>query len=118
MLGTENLKKCVKFGIDMGEALDVSLADGNFNLADASNFFKPMMEVPSVVAAGKLALPELKDMDAVEAKDLVDYVTTDLHIANAHAEEVIEKALKVAASLYEIYLSVKAAKAAPAVAQA
>lgn len=116
MLGTDNLKKCVKFGIEIGEAVDASLADGHFSIADASNFFKPMMEVPSVVAAGKLAMPELKDLDAAEAKELVDYVTTELNIANDKAEAVIEKSLKVAAALYEIYLSVKESKTVAVVA--
>jgi hypothetical protein len=112
-LGIENLKKAVKFGIDMGEALDASMADGKFDLTDSANFFRPLMELPSVVAAGKLALPEFKDMDALEAKELSDYVATELNITNDKVEMVIEKSFAVVVAMYEIYTSVKSVKALP-----
>lgn len=117
MLGIEHLKVCVKFGIDLGEAFDTALANGKLELTDATAFFKPLMEISTAMAAGKLALPELKDMDSTEAAQLSAYVGTELNIGNDKVEEVIKKSFAVVMSMLEIYETMKAVKApvAPAV---
>lgn len=108
-LGIDNLKVCVKFGIDLGEAVDASLP-GGLTVADVPNFFKPLMEISSAITAAKQVPAELKDLDTEEAAELSAYVTTELHIADAKVEEVIKKSFAVVVSVLEIVEVMKAAK--------
>lgn len=110
-LGIDHLKVVVKFGVDLGGAIDEALKDGKVTIADAGDFYAPLMEIPGVSAALSSVVPEFKDLDSAELGELTTYAVGELHIAEAHVLEVIEASLEAAVSIYKLVGKIKAVKA-------
>lgn len=102
MLGIENLKKAVKFGIDLGEQFDKALADNKFQWTDSFGFFDELIQVPGLIKDGKVIVAELKDLDTVEKDELIVFIQEEFDIENDKAEAEIEAALKTVAGILEL----------------
>jgi hypothetical protein len=109
MLGIENLKKAVKFAIDLGEQFATSLADG-FQWTDSFSFVDELIQVPGLLKSGKDVVAELKDLDATERQELYDYIKEEFDIADDKVEDVVEQALATAVSVLLLVDKVKALK--------
>lgn len=101
-LGIDALKLAVKFGCDFGEAMEVSLADGKLGIEDAGAFLTVFMQDASGFAKYGLIPAQLKDMDAVEAAELVQYAKDELKLAHEGIEMKIEKCLEAAVVMLQL----------------
>jgi len=105
--GIKETKEVVKFGVELGEAVDRAMSDDKMEVADLVHL------VPAFTAAGpafsdiSLVPKEMKDMDEAESKELMDYVESELDIENDQVEEVIEKSLRAVLALHDVYLAVR-----------
>lgn len=110
--GLKETKEAVAFGIALGEAVDVSLADdGKIGLNDAMNFYNAILKAGDAFADIGLVPKELGDLDAAERQELQDYVEAEFDIANDKLEEAIECALKTVLQVYELVDCFKKLKA-------
>lgn len=98
--GIKELKEVVKFIIELGEAIDLALADKKFEVAEISLLIAPLMQVgPAFEGLDKLG-DEIKDLSEVEAAELVAYVKEELDITSDKVEFMIEKALELGVMIY------------------
>lgn len=105
--GIGQIKNVLGFAIALGEAVDESLADGKISIADAMNFFNALKAAgPAFQNFDKLSA-ELKDLEESERADLVAWVNSEFHIADASAEHVIESALELVSKIYLFIESLK-----------
>jgi hypothetical protein len=95
MVGIENLKKAIKFGIDLGNQIEESGKDG-YNWKDITSFFDELFQIPALISNGNAIKEEFKDLDAVEKQELVEYFTDLFDLDNDKAEAIIEKSLDIA----------------------
>jgi hypothetical protein len=109
--GLKETKEAVAFGIALGEAVDVSLADGKIGLDDAMNFYNAVLKAGDAFSDIGLVAKELGDLDAAERQELQDFVEAEFDIANDKLEEVIECALETVLQVYELVEKFKGMKA-------
>ena len=107
--GTKELKELLDLvltGVEI--AVDAS-KDGHVGVEDLGLLLKlaPVVQ-PAIDGIGEIPA-ELADLSAEEAADVVAYVMGKLAIDDAKARLVIEKALEVLISTYELIKAVKAA---------
>lgn len=70
-VGVENLKVCIKETKDIVESLGVVFEDGKISLADLVKVPALFRATNSLVKAAQAVAPEIKDIDAAEAQELV-----------------------------------------------
>ena len=108
----EDLKKVLKFGIELGESLEMALDDGKLGVEDFATLIKPLMGAPSAMSSIKAAVEEIKHLDAVKMDELQKYVEQELDLKNDKIEAVIEKSVKAVEMLFELVELFKAPKQA------
>lgn len=107
MLGIDNLKAIVNFGIK-AEQIGVDLFSGGSFHADKLSELLPLYTAALPAFAGvNQVVPELKDLDATEAADLVSMVVT-LGVLSEHAADTIQKAITTAFNAYQLFQAIKA----------
>lgn len=99
LLGIENLKKAVKFGIDLGEQIESSGKDG-WSWTDAFSFFDEVMQVPGLISKGDEIAEEFKDLVEAEHDELIEYVKAEFNIDDKKAEGRIESAVNIFLAIY------------------
>jgi hypothetical protein len=104
-LGIENLKKLVKFPLDLTKQIANSTSDG-WQITDLFAFVDELAAIPGIVKSWK----ELKDLDGDERKMLYDFVVTEFDIPNDKVELFVENALLNVVSLISLYEQFKALK--------
>ncbi len=112
MVGIENLKNFVGFGLKMGNAGGLALADGKIDFSDFNHFLAPMSALPAAVQALDDLKGEITDLDEAERKELHQYVIDEFDIPNDKVERLIEKSLTLAWDLYGLILEIGEARKA------
>jgi len=97
MLGTQNLKEIVDFGLSTGEVI-AGLQDG-VDLKDLGPALSAAKKAPAALKDASLAWDEYCDMDDAEALELENFVVTEFDIPNDKVEEAIERGFKIACEL-------------------
>ena len=98
--GIEETKEMVGFVISLGEGVAKAVEDG-FSLDDIVYFLEALTRAPAAFENMAAIPSELKDLSGEEAQALKDYIAEDFDIPNDKLEDVIERALQLAADLYE-----------------
>ena len=106
-LGIENLKKLIKFPLDLVKQAAESSQDG-WQATDIFQFVDEFNNLPGIVRNWNKAVDELKDLSAEERTSLHDYFKEQFDIPNDQLESFIENALLNAVSLIALYDQFKA----------
>lgn len=101
-LGIENLKKAVKFAIDLGEQFAESAKDG-FTWKDSFSFIDELLQVPGLLSRSKDIVAELKDLSEVEKEELVAWAKDELDLEDDALEAKVEGALEFALQFLKFY---------------
>jgi hypothetical protein len=109
--GIKETKELVKFGISVGESIDLSLADGKIGLDDAMNFYNAVLSAGDAFKDISKVPAELGDLDQEERDELLAFVEAEFDIANDKLEAVIEEALKTALQVYKLVETVRGMRA-------
>lgn len=110
MLGIENLKKVVKFALDVTKQISDSLSDGKITTLELFNFIPELSQIPGIVTSWPNITAELKELEAAERQQLLDYVKAEFHLPNEKLESFIENALMNVVSLIALVEEFKALK--------
>lgn len=113
MLGIENLKKLVKFGLDVANKIATDLQDGKITTMEIFGFIPELTEIPDVVKSWPDIAAELKEVSAEERVELLDYIKQNFDIPDDQLESVIEDSLMNVVSLISLVEKFKALKAKP-----
>lgn len=92
VLGVDNLKKAIKFGIDLTKQIETAGADG-WDWKDPILFLDDLMAIPGIITSGDEIKAEFNDLDEAEKVELLNYFTTNFDLANDKTEAVVESAL-------------------------
>ena len=103
MEGTKELKEVLSFVAELGNAVGKSLEDGKVSFVDARHFINAFSSAGAAVDGLDKVLAELKDLDQVEAQQLVDHVKMELDLADDDLERKIESGFELLKKAYEIY---------------
>jgi hypothetical protein len=98
----EELKKVVKFGIELGEAIEASLEDGKLGLEDFAILIKPLMGAPAALAGAKAAVEQIKNLDSAKVAELHQFIEVELDLKNDKVEAVIEKSVKAVEMIFDL----------------
>lgn len=109
MLGIENLKKLVRFPLELTKQIAESTADG-WQFTDLFQFVDELASVPGIVKSWKDIAAEIKEVDPLERQELYAFIVAEFDIPNDKVEKVVENALLNAISLIALYEEFKALK--------
>jgi hypothetical protein len=98
-LGIDNLKKLVKFSLDLSEQVVESTKDGWNWLTDPFSFLDELSQVPGVAKSWPAIKAELADLSPAERTELLEYIKSEFDIPDDKVEIFVENALQQAASL-------------------
>lgn len=101
MEGIESLKKLLSLGLELGNAVGVSLEDGKLSFDDLSNFMGVLGKVGPAVEGFANVQKEIKDLTVEEIRELNRYVTDNFDIPQDELEGRIEQGMTLAVALYE-----------------
>ena len=113
-VGIKETKELLKFVIELAEAIDISLADGEFTFGDITNLVSAMMAAGDGFADINLIPAEMKDLNEAEALELYTYVKDELELDNPKTEEIVECALEIGLKVYQLIQLIREEPAAPA----
>lgn len=105
-VGIENLKKAVKFSIDLVRQGIESGADG-WQWTDFFSFVDEFSQTPALVKSSKEILAELLDLDEADRAALNAYIQVEFDIPNDKVEAVIEHSLAIAFSIVSLTQELK-----------
>lgn len=109
-LGIINLKKIIKFALDLTKNISTALADGKVSTAEIFGFLPELMQVPGIVKSWKDIAGEFKDLTPAERTELHAYVVANFDIPNDKVKLFIENALLNAISLITLVEEFKGLK--------
>jgi hypothetical protein len=112
--GIENLKKAVRFAIDLGLQIEKSGKDG-FTWSDSFSFIDELLQIPGLLKSGDAILAELRELSAEERQELYAYAVAEFDIENDKVEDVVESALGVGLSVLTLVDAIRALNAPPVV---
>lgn len=101
LLGIDNLKKAVKFGVDLTKQIEVAGADG-FDWKDSFLFFDELMQIPGLISSGDEIKAEFLDLDTDEKEALITYFNAEFDLENDKTEAVVENALALVLQILTI----------------
>ena len=90
-LGTENLKRAVKFVIDFTTQV---AATKKFRFTTIFSFIDDLLELGGVITTWKDVIAEFKDLDDVEKQAIYEYVKQEFDIPNDQVEAFVEDAFQ------------------------
>lgn len=96
----DQLKNVLSFVMTLGEAIDISLADGKITLADAINFFNVLKVAGPAFQNFDELKKELDSLDEAKSKELQAFVKENFDLAEDNIEAAVEQGLAVISSLY------------------
>jgi hypothetical protein len=99
MLGIDNLKIAVLFGINIAEALDKRLEDGKISFIEAITMAGKLRGLPDIISNAAEIKAEFKDLDESERQEIANYVKLELNLNNKNVENIIEKSIDCVASI-------------------
>jgi hypothetical protein len=99
MEGTENIKTCVGFVLDLTEDVQKSLADGKFNLKDSLLFVDNVPQVPQAIKSAFRFWAEFQEMDEAEEEEVLQFVRDRLNCNTDRAKEIVVQSFQVAMTI-------------------
>ena len=109
--GIVESKQVLKFGISIGEAIDLSLENDKIGLEDAMNFYDAVLAAGPAFDNIAMVPKELGDLDQGERDELLAYAKDEFDISDDKLEAVVEEALTTALQVYKLVETVKKMKA-------
>ncbi len=101
-LGVDTIKSVFAGIIGIADQVATILDDGKIELIELPQLAIVTTTIPGLVQTVKQALPEFKDLDATEAKEVADYIQLNFDIQNDDLEAVIEQAVHLVAESYDV----------------
>ena len=93
----KNFKEAIKFVIDLGEAVEIAMADKKFDMSELTLLIGPLMELgPAFEGLDKID----GNFSAEELNEIKTYIDKELDLANDKVEEVIEETVGVIANVF------------------
>ena len=105
-------KELVKFVIDIGMAVDKSLADGKIDMADVGNFMIALQSAGPAIADAKAALEFFKAPTVEAIEEMKAFIGQELQLQDAHLDGVVKHAITIICGLLEMLVMIKAKPAA------
>lgn len=105
--GIKETKEFLRFVIDMAQAIDKSLEDGELSVFDSANFVTAIVNAGAAFDNIDLVPKEIADLSQEEANELYTYVTTELKLSNTNVEVVVQRSLEIGLKIYELVLFLK-----------
>ena len=103
MVGIENIRVCVAFGIKLTEGIDERLADdGKISLIEGVGLIPVLKNVPDIIRSRSTLVEEIKDLSAEELADIRQYVEENLDIRSDKSEAIVNKSLDLVVSVKEL----------------
>jgi hypothetical protein len=97
-------KEAIKFGMAVGAGVFQSLKDdGKITLADASNFFGAVLELPTAIMGANQIPAELSDLSDSELVEIRDMVLSSLPGIGDKWLQVAKGALSIAGGALTVY---------------
>lgn len=109
--GIKELKEVVVFLAGFASAADAATRNG-LDVNDIATFMPAMMMAPAAFTGLDKAKLELGNLDQAELQELRQAVADSLDLVDDKVEALVEYALSVALSLYDLIEQFKALKAA------
>lgn len=106
--GTKELTELLDLivdGINDGVAV---MADGKIDILDVLKLQNLLPEILPAIQGLNLIPAELTGMTVDEGSELVQHVVAKLGVSNTHAIGIVKASTKLAASVYELVLAIKA----------
>lgn len=100
-LGIQNIKEVMDFAITLAESLSLSLEDGQFDPTDVVNFIPTLQKVIPAFDEIGMVDDEFLDITDEEKEELVEYLQSNLDIADDTVEAFIEAAFATALELFK-----------------
>lgn len=100
VFGIQDTKELLIFGLDLQEAITVSLEDKKVTLLDAPNFLKPLRSAVPAFGGLQNVKNELLDLDQNEKAQLEAIVKERFDLKDDHLEEIVERAITWALETY------------------
>ena len=100
-------KEAVSFALQLGNALGSALDDGKLSWSDTPKFMGSIMAAPAAFSGIGSVPTELKDLDAAEKKELMDYVKSEFDIPDDKIEGLVEEGLALAVQTYNFVQKVR-----------
>ena len=105
--GIKETKELLKFIIELTEAIDKSLEDGEIGFGDISTLVTAMKDAGPAFSDMKLIPEELKDLDDTEALELYTYAKDELELSGKKTEEIVEASLEIGLKMFELVNLIK-----------
>lgn len=99
LLGTDNLKKLLKAGLDFGKSAAKALADKKISFFEAVGLIPEVFQLVGIAKTWDEVQQEIDDLDDAEKQDIYDFVSNEFDIPNNKVESFIEHALMNVISL-------------------
>ena len=102
MSNIKETKEILDFVFALGNGVARAMEDGEIGFSDLMSFIEPMKKAGPALENAASALTELKNLDAAQLNELVEYSKNRLDLPNDQLEARIELALEAAARLYQV----------------
>lgn len=99
--GIENIKKAFSEIFRLMRVVMKALEDGKVTLVEVPGLMIAFSRVPKLVSAGREAIPEVKDLDREEARELAQWLAEEFGIGDDHVEERVQEAMQLLADTYD-----------------
>ena len=93
--GIGNLKKVVRFGMNLHVGFIKAMEDGKVTFTDIPHLIDPMKALIPAIGAAPKSLKEVLEIDEAEKKELFEWARTTYDIPNDELEAKIESCFKV-----------------------
>lgn len=114
--GIKGLQALLQFGVDLGVALERSLADdGKITVSDMGKFLGTIADVPGVFGSISDVPAEVADLDSAEVAALQAYVRENFSIPEANIKAVVDSGLQLAVDVFVLVNAIKGLKVTPVV---
>lgn len=95
-LGVDKIKEVLAFPMALYVAYDRANADGKISFDDIPHAITPATKLLPMINAIKGVIPQLKDLDSAETKEVHDWVKAEFDIADDQVEAKIESGVGLA----------------------
>ncbi len=101
-LGVDTIKSVFSGIIGIADQVATIFDDGKIELIELPALAIATTTIPSLIQTAKQALPEFRDLDPEEAKEVADFIQLHFDIANDDLEAAIEQAVHLVAESYDV----------------
>lgn len=102
-LGIDLVKDLAKVVVDIAEQTEKTLEDGQIQLTELVGFFDEGMSLMKLFSKKTAIMEQLKDIDSVERKELIEYIKAEYNSTNEKAEMVVAMVLDIIEELFIVY---------------